>query len=187
MASIVTRDKNRNKDTKRRFIKTLNTIGWKMAFDADPNCENDIFDIIMLVTRKNPEKTVCAVEYGFLKIGYNDPISLENYNAARLSPKGSDAFPLYVDNLDKAIHPYDIDDLVCALLHLNHHIEDFYVAKDSKVFLNLTPTLIKELIDEFVLKGSPLYDMSTARRPRKPKERQRTFINVVDPDAIKTV
>lgn len=179
MSNLVERDPKKNIAIKKRFIKHLNFLGWKVAIDMDPECKDPVFDISMMLHRSDPTKKVCSKSYGFLRIGFNDKTSLSKYEEARLSTESKDnKLPEYLDRLDRMIYPYDINDIVAYLLHSSHNIEEFYTAKGDEVKLKLTPKIISELIDGFTKTGSPLIDPASAPRPKKVEARSRSFINM---------
>lgn len=187
MASYVERVENpetieKLKATKERFIKSLRSkLGWKLSCDLDPEYKETMYDAIFMLNRPaEPDEIVSGkylkIKYAFMKLGYNDKASFEKYEEARTS-KDVNAFPTYLETLDKSLYPYDINDIVATLLHKGYNVEEFYVAQGDKIKLKLNKTMIKDLIDDITLKSSPLYDLSKAARPRMIQKRQRTFIN----------
>ena len=162
------------------YIRTIERLGWKVAYDANKNFKSELLDVNMMLIRKKKNKEgVMETSYGFLQVPYTSACSYEKFREQRLHPEDGE-FAKLVNYLDSLIYPYDLDDVVCQLLHLGYHITDVYTIQNGALHLKLTPSIIKNMIDEFIRKGSPLINNELAHRPHRIKDRApiKTFLNV---------
>ena len=164
---------------KKQYIKLLKHLGWTVAFDADEENYDSIFDLKLFLQKvnKDAEHPSDRINYGFLKEAYTSDLSLEEFDKA-FKDAESGAYAKFMDKLDARIYPFDINDVIAQCLHLGLSIETFYhINSKGKLTLELDPDLIERLIDLFVNKHSPLVNLMEANKPKKLKKRAKTYLN----------
>lgn len=161
------------------YFRMLKRLGWNVVYDNNKKLTNTLIDVsVMLQREKEDENHKKHTEYGFLEVPYTSPCSYEKFGEQRLHPNNGE-FAKLVNYVDSLIYPYDLDDVVCQLLHLGYSITQVYTVQNGKLALKLNRTMIEGLIADFVKKGSPLLNNEQLRRPHKIKERRpiKTFVN----------
>lgn len=155
------------------YLKVITQqLKWKVMFDADPNIQDNLYDIQMILTKKIDGTQV----YGFVQITGNNEASITGYKEAK-AKAASGEFAKFLDRLDSLIYPYDIDDVIAQCLHLGYHLEDVYQNNGKKLNLVLDEDKAMTLIKTFSTKGSPLTNIAAATRPKKLKSRGKTYFN----------
>lgn len=156
---------------KEEFLKVLENLGYRVIYDLDKDNTHNIYDIYMLVSKidhdvdQNP-----AVRQRFvpLVITYSSELGFMRF-AKYLNGK-HDEIAEYSDGLAKWLSvDYSIDDLVALLLHANYHLKDIYQFINGKGRLKFTPNIVKLLVDEMSLKGSPLNSVKQNEMYQKKK------------------
>jgi hypothetical protein len=168
-------DINEKEKMKKQYFKLLKHLGWKVAYDADSDCENQLYDLLLFLTRVGENK---RTEYGFLKEAYTSNLSLEAFHNAFANATTGE-YAKFTDTLDSRIYPFDINDVIAQCLHLGLSIETFYhLNAKGRLALELDPDLINQLIDMFVMRNSPLVNLAEANKPKKLKKRSKTYLNL---------
>ena len=161
------------------FFRMLRRLGWNVLYDGNKDFKDQLLDINLFLTKKvKKDDGSYEQNYGFLQIAYTSKCSYENFKETKNAT--NDEFAKFVNEVDSMIYPYDLDDVVCQLLHLGYHLKDVYTVQNGKLNLKLSKKIIQELCTEFVRKGSPLLDQSSLRRPKRLKGRApvKTFYNI---------
>lgn len=163
------------------YFRTIKRLGWTIVYDANKKLDDSLLDLKLMLTKQDKDEDTNEMKtyYGFLEVPYTSNCSYEKFGDQRLHPDDG-KFAELVNELDSMIYPYDLDDVVCQLLHLGHSITEIYTVQNGKLALKLNPKIIKELISDFVRKGSPLLNNENLRKPHKIKGRKpvKTFYNV---------
>ena len=142
---------------KDKYIKIIESLGYKIMFDLDEELSNDIYDIYMLCTRSvDTESGILRKRYVFLVIPYTSNLSLKSFRD--YLPNGDKAkdYDKFVKGLHNYMLEYTIDDVVAILLHVGFNIENFYQFIKGKPRLKLNREMISILVNEGNMKGSPL-------------------------------
>ena len=142
---------------KDKYIKIIESLGYKIMFDLDKELSNEIYDIYMLCTRTvDTESGILRKRYVFLAIPYSSNLSLRSFRD--YLPNGDKAkdYDKFVNGLHNYMLEYTIDDVIAILLHAGFNVENFYQFIKGKPRLKLDPEMIGILVDEGNMKGSPL-------------------------------
>lgn len=161
------------------YFKMLKLLGWNVAFDGNRKFQSNLLDAKLMLVKKDKENPNNSL-YSFIEVSYTASYSYEKFGEIRLKPENGELAKLS-DEVDKLLYPYDLDDVICQLLHLGYSIKDFYVVQNGKLSLKLNSKMANDLIDEFCHKGSPLLENpGLLLRPHKIKNRTaaKTFYNV---------
>ena len=163
---------------KSKYIRAITQqMGWKVMYDGDPELADTFYDFQMMLTKKENNMQL----YGFFQIPNVQDISIYNFAVAmRTADTGNYAH--FLDKVYGFIYPYDIDDVIAQCLHLGYHLEDVYQNNGKKLNLVLDEEKVMVLIKTFAEKGSPLVNAVAAARPKKIKDKTKTFFN---PDQFK--
>jgi hypothetical protein len=172
----------RNK-LKEEFLKILKSLDFKVIYDLDKENNHNIYDIYMLVsTIDHDEEPAVRQRFVPLIITYSSELgymSMQNYM------KSADTMAEYREGLSKWLSvTYSIDDLVALLLHANYHLKDVYQFINGKGRFKFTPSIVKLIVDEMNLKGSPL---KTAKQTELYQKKKRPFQHTNRPNIMQFV
>ena len=172
-------DINEREKVKKQYFKLLKHIGWKVAYDLDPDNKNEMFDLILFLTKtnKDADRPADRINYGFLKEAYTSDLSFEKFQDAFRNAQTGE-YAKFTDKLDSRIYPFDINDIIAQCLHMGYSIEEFYKVDDrKKLTLELDPDMIAKLTELFIMKHSPLTNLAAAQKPKTLKKRSKTYFN----------
>ena len=163
---------------KPQYLKIFRQIGWKVMYDADKNLESEIYDLQLMLTgfKKDDENSEAEQKFGFIQVTFNQNVSLERFSIAKKRATDGE-LAKFIDTLDSLIYPYDKGDVVAQGLHLGWKLDDIYKVQNGKLNFVFKANQLNELINTFVLKGSPLVNYMQANRPKKVKARRSSYVN----------
>jgi hypothetical protein len=178
-------DKEKRLYYKKEFIKQLELQGFKVIYDLDKDAEHSIYDIYMLVSKIDEEEEP-AIKQRFvpLIITYSSELGFMNF-ANYLDGKGGRDIEEYAHGLSNWLSvTYSIDDLVALLLHSRYHLKDIYQFIKGKGRFKFTPSIVKLIVDEMSMKGSPL---GTAKQHELYQKKKRPFNHVNRPNLMQMI
>jgi uncharacterized protein YfkK (UPF0435 family) len=163
-------DQAKRDEYKEQFLKILKGLGFKVIYDLDKENQHNIYDIYMLVSKNDPDEDE-AVRQRFVPLVITYSAELSFMNMGDYLKRGADGIAEYSHGLENWVAlNYSIDDLVCLLLHSGYHLKDIYQFINGKGRFKFTPSIVKLIVDNMNLKGSPLRSVKQNELYQKKKK-----------------
>ena len=173
--------RNQYKD---EFVKILKGLGYKIIYDLDKENQHNLYDIYMLVSTTDRDAPMTVRQrYVPLVVTYSSDLGF--MQLANFLKRKEDGIAEYSDGLSKWLSvDYGIDDLIAVLLHEGYHLLDIYQYINGKGRFKFTPSIVKKIVDQMSLKGSPL---NTAKQNELYQKKKRPFVPTNRPNIMQYV
>lgn len=157
-------DRYEKREVKERYINLLKRIGYKIIYDLDPECEDNLHDLKLLMTMKldSVYDSKVALRYIAYVVESVSPLSFTEFK--RFSGPRQDIREFVVEINNRAMLNYSVNDLAAILLKNGVNLQDLYQFKDGKGKLVLTPEGIRVIVDTLSSQGSPLENFAVRKR-----------------------
>jgi hypothetical protein len=157
-------DKYEKKEIKERYIAFLKRIGYKIIYDLDPECEDNLHDLKLLMTMKLDSVYDAKVALRYIPYVVESVSKLSFKEFQRFSGPRQDIREFVVEINNQAMMNYSINDLAAILLKNGANLQDIFQFKDGKGKLVLTPEGIKCIVETLSSQGSPLENFAVRKR-----------------------
>lgn len=158
---------------KTKYLEIVKSFGYKVIHDLDKNCEHDLYDLYMLLMRKDATRPAYGMKrYAFLAITHQSSLSLDEFETYLPGEKNGNMFEQFKAGIRNRLLEYSIDDIIAILLHCGYHIMEIYEGNDKLAKIKFTPEMIQTLIEYGNVKGSPLENYNMRKNATRGVQRR---------------
>ena len=149
---------------KQKYMDIVTGLGFKVVYDLDKACNHDLYDLYMLLLRKDANRpSYAAKRYAFLAITHQSSLSLDEFETYLPGEKNANLYEQFKAGIRNRLLEYTIDDIIAILLHCGYHLMEIYEGNEKLAKIKFTPDMIQTLIEYGNVKGSPLENYSARK------------------------